>query len=201
MAEGKMERAVAAHGDPGDGAVGAARGGAIALFDKRKKFPKQEILVANLAILGIDVKVGAAGGRGDEKIFQLAAVTLVLDEIPQAGMNEELFVVAKAMKFVEDGEPPGFVGVERGGKYDAVRNIATEDFAGEGVAFDAAGSEGRGDVKEVEEGKEVEEKARRLAVWSCWVMLRSSQNSSAGLIALGNVEIELGFLVASGSSE
>jgi len=40
-----------------------------------------------------------------------------------------------------------------------------------------------------------------LAVWSCWVMLRSSQNSSAGLIALGNVEIELGFLVASGSSE
>jgi len=38
MAEGEMQRTVAAHGDAGDGAVRAAGCGAIALFDEREKF-------------------------------------------------------------------------------------------------------------------------------------------------------------------
>jgi hypothetical protein len=75
-------------------------------------------------------------------------------------MDEKLFVVTEAMEFVEDGETPGFVGVERDGKYDAVGNVATEDFAGQGVAFDTAGGGGTRDaqeVKEVNEGKEAME--------------------------------------------
>lgn len=38
VAEGKMQRAVASHGDARDAAIGAAGSGAIAFFDERKEF-------------------------------------------------------------------------------------------------------------------------------------------------------------------
>lgn len=154
MPEGQMERAIAAHGNSGNGAVSAAWRSAIVLFDEGKKLPEQKIFVANFSILCIDVETGAAGRRGDQEIFQLAALAQVLDEIPQARMHEKLFVVAKAMQLIEDGKVFCFVGVERGGEHDAVRNIAAQNFAGDGVAFDAAGGEGGRDV---EEGKKYEE--------------------------------------------
>jgi len=82
-------------------------------------------------------------------------------------MDEELLVVAESVEGVEDGEACRFVGVERWRKNDAVGNAAGEDFAGEGVTFDAAcgGGEER-EVKEVEEGKEVKERAEELGVGS-----------------------------------
>jgi hypothetical protein len=75
-------------------------------------------------------------------------------------MHEKLFVVAEPMKFVQDGEVLGFVGIERGGKHDTIRNAARKDFAGDGIALDAAGGDGARDAKDVEEGKEVKEKGR-----------------------------------------
>lgn len=50
MAEGEMECTVTAHGHARDGPVGAARRNAIALFDERKKFLKEEIFVANFPV-------------------------------------------------------------------------------------------------------------------------------------------------------
>jgi len=50
MAESEMQHAVASHGNAGDGAIGAAGRGAIALFDEREKFLKQKILVAVPAV-------------------------------------------------------------------------------------------------------------------------------------------------------
>ena len=76
-------------------------------------------------------------------------------------MNEELFVVAESVEGIEDGEASCFVGVEIRRKNDAVRNAAGENFAGDGVAFDAAGGREDGGVEEVKERKEVKERAER----------------------------------------
>jgi len=154
-----MQRAVTSHGDAGDGAVGAAGRDAVALFDKRKKFLQQKIFVAVFAILCIDVEARAAVRRGDQKIFQFTFFALVFNEIPETGMDEELFVVAESVEVVEDGEAFCLVGVEGRREDDAVGNAAGEDFAGEGVAFDAARGGCKREVKEVKEGKEVKERA------------------------------------------
>ena len=78
-------------------------------------------------------------------------VAHVFDEIPEAGVDEELFVVAEAVEEIEDWKSGGFVGVERGWENDAVGNGAREDFAGDGVALDAAGGGGGGEVEAAEE--------------------------------------------------
>ena len=139
VTEGEMERAIASHGDARDGAVGAAGSDAVALFDKGEKFLEEEVFVTVLAVAGVDVEAGAAVGSGDEKVLELFFVALVFDEIPEAGVDKELFVVTEAVKGIEDGEFFCFVGVEGGGEDDAVGDGAGEDFGGEGVAFDAAG--------------------------------------------------------------
>lgn len=80
-------------------------------------------------------------------------------------MDEELCVVTKAVEGVEDGEMFCFVGVEGGRENDAVTDAAGEDFAGDGVAFDAAGGSSR-EVKEIKEVKEVKDKAEGFAARS-----------------------------------
>jgi hypothetical protein len=60
-----MERAVAAHGNSGDGPIGAAGASAVAAFNEGEKLLKKEILVADFAVAGIDVEGGIAGGSDD----------------------------------------------------------------------------------------------------------------------------------------
>lgn len=82
------------------------------------------------------------------------ALAQVIDEIPQAGMNEKLLVVAETVQLVQDRKAFRFVGIERSGKHDAVRNVTRKDFAGDRIALDAAGSSKRTrDVKKAKEGK------------------------------------------------
>ena len=146
MAEGEVERAIASHGDAGNGAVGAAGSGAVTFFDEREKFLEEEIFVAVFAVLGVDVKTGTAVRRGDQKTFQLAFFAEVFDEVPGAGVDEELFVVAESVEGIEDGKVFRLVSVVGRRKHDAVGNVAGEDFAGNGIAFDAAGcGSGSGD--------------------------------------------------------
>ena len=142
-----MQRAVTSHGDAGNGAIGAAGRCAVAFFDEREKFLQQKIFVAVLAVLCIDVEACSAVRRGDQEIFQFAFFALVFDEIPRAGVDEELFVVAESVEGIEDGEVFCFVSVESWREDDAVGNAAREDFAGEGVALDSAGG---GSEREVE---------------------------------------------------
>ena len=77
---------------------------------------------------------------------------IVFDKVPEAGVDEELFVVAEAVEIVEDRILFCFFGVERVGKDNAVRDGAGEDFGGERVAFDAAGC-GKGGGGEEEKEK------------------------------------------------
>jgi hypothetical protein len=161
MSEGEMEGAIAAHGDAGDGAIGAAGAGAVAAFDERKKFLQKKILVTNFAITRVDVKAGFARGSGDEEILEAAFFAEVFDEVPDARAEEGLLVVAEAVEEIEDGKAARFVGVKAGRKKNAIRNGTRKDFAGNGVAFGAAGS-GRsaGEVKEVEEKEEADPSLR-----------------------------------------
>jgi len=139
MAKGEMKGAVAAHGNTGDGAVGAAGANAVVTLDERKEFAEKEIFVADLAVARIDIEAGAGSGRGDEEFAELLFLPGVLDEIPPAGMQEHLLVIAEAMKKVENRKLTGLVRVIGGRKKDAVWDGPVKDFAGNGVAFDAAG--------------------------------------------------------------
>src|SRR5690348_18004597 len=78
-------------------------------------------------------------------------------------MHEELLVVTKPVQFVKDGKALRLVRIERSRKHHAVGNAASKDFAGDGVAFDAAGSNGSRDVKEAKEVKEKPSGERRVA--------------------------------------
>src|SRR6266567_8578768 len=55
------------------------------------------------------------------------------------------------MQLVQDREALRLFRVERSRKHDAVGDAAGKYFAGDGVAFDAAGSERRRDVKQAED--------------------------------------------------
>jgi hypothetical protein len=66
-----------------------------------------------------------------------------------------LFVVAESVEEIEDREFSGFVGVVTGRKEHAVVDGMSEDFAGEGIALDAAGGRGGGkDREKIESRKE-----------------------------------------------
>ena len=77
-----------------------------------------------------------------------------------------MFVVAESVVVIEDGKMFCLVRVERRRNNDAVGNAAGEDFAGEGVAFDAAGGGGSGERENVKERKEVKEKSGEWRVTS-----------------------------------
>jgi len=75
-------------------------------------------------------------------------------------MDEHLFVVAETVKKIKNGKSPCFVSVVAWRKNYAVIHGLCKNFAGQRVAFNAAG--GRGStirkVQELEEAKEVKEK-------------------------------------------
>jgi hypothetical protein len=155
-----MQGAVASHRNAGDGAIGATGTDAVVAFDEGKELLQKKILVTDFAVAGIDVEAGFAGGSGDEEILQMTFIAEVFDEIPAAGVEEGLLVVAEAVKEIEDGEAAGFVGVKAGRQKNAIGNGTREDFAGDGIALDAAGGGVRtGEVKEVKESEKVKEKA------------------------------------------
>ena len=81
-------------------------------------------------------------------------------------MDEELLVVAESVEGIKDWKVFCLVRVEGRRKNYAVGNAAREDFAAEGVAFDAPGGGEEREVKEVEERKEVKERAEVRAVGS-----------------------------------
>jgi hypothetical protein len=78
-------------------------------------------------------------------------VAHVFNDIPEAGVDYELFVVAEAVEEVEDREMLGFLGVEGSRENDAVGDGAGEDFAEDGIAFDAAGGSGENGGKKNKE--------------------------------------------------
>src|SRR5260370_5416954 len=140
MAEGQMQSAIPAHGNPCN-APGSASGlRAIALFNLGKKFPEKRILVTKAAITGVYVEAGASIRRDDQKITELTPLPEVLDKIESARMNEHLLVVAEAMKKIEDGIAASLFCVVAGRQDDAVSDGMAEDFAGRGEAFGADGS-------------------------------------------------------------
>jgi len=159
MSEGQMKGAVSPHGNAGNGAIGTAGADTVVGGDKRKEFAQEKIFVAALAVEGVDIEAGAARGSGDEEFLEQAFVTEIFDKVPGAGVEKGLLIVAEAMKEIENGEAAGFVGVEAGRQKNTIRDGTREDFAGDGVAFDAAGiGVRRREVKEVQEIKEVKEK-------------------------------------------
>ena len=138
MPECQVQRSISAHRDPGNGAVGATRRHTVMLLDEREEFPHQEIFVAFLAILGVDVEARPAFRRGDQEILQLALLPQVLHQVPFAGVDKELLVVAKPVQEIKDREMARLVRVKRWRQHYAIGDCAVHEFAGQRIAFDAA---------------------------------------------------------------
>src|SRR5581483_10939339 len=166
MAEGKMKGAVASHGDAGNRAIGAAGTGAIVALDEGEKFLEQEIVEAALAVAGIDVEAGAARRRGNQEFLELPLFPQILDQVPAAGMEKHLLVVAEAVKKVENRVAAGFLRIIRRRQEQAIRNSALEDLAGKRIAFDTSRCRGRGNTSETGQTKEAKESQAHQ--WLSW---------------------------------
>lgn len=145
MRKGQVQCAVAAHRDARDGTMRAAGSDAIPFFDDGKELLQKEVFVACFAVLGVNVEGRIAFGGGNEEVAQFAFFAHVFDEVECAGVDEGLLIIAETVKKVEYRKLPGFLLVERGGKDYAVADGSREDFAGEGIALDTAGSGGGGE--------------------------------------------------------
>src|SRR5215470_19093452 len=97
-----MQRAVAAHGSAGSGAIRTAGFDTKLFFNSRQKLLHQKIFIANFSVMRIDVERGSSCRSCDQEFTQLFCLPEVFDEIPAAGMNEHLLVVAEAVKEIED---------------------------------------------------------------------------------------------------
>jgi len=144
VGKGEMQGAIAAHRDTGDGAVAPAGRDAVAFFDEREELLQQEIFVTGFSVFGVDIETSATIGSGNQKVSDFVLLAHVFDEIPGAGVDKGLLVVAKAVEEIEDGKQARLVLVEGRRKDDAKGNGARQDFAGESVAFDTACSGGGG---------------------------------------------------------
>ena len=116
IGKGKAQRAIASHGHSGDAAVAAARAHAILALDERHEFLEEEIAVADFGFIcvplgnRVDVKAAPALRGDDKEIANLVLLAQVLDQLPGAGVNEGLLVVAESMQKIEHGIL--FAGVE-----------------------------------------------------------------------------------------
>ena len=99
------------------------------MLDEGNKFPQQEIFVARMAIVGIDIETCFACRCYDQEFAELMPLPEIFGEIPAARANEGLLVVAKAVQEIQDGIMAIFVGVVAWRQKRAVGNLFAEDFA------------------------------------------------------------------------
>ena len=85
----------------------------------------------------------------------------ILDQVPAAGIEEDLLVFAEAVKEIEHRVVARFFGVVAGRKKNAVRNAAAENFTGDGATFGAARGVGGSGEEQAAEQKERASKAKR----------------------------------------
>lgn len=108
MAEGQVQRSVAAHRNSGDTARMARWRGAVGAVDEGDEFANEKIFVADVAVAGVDVEARVGVWRDNQEFADFMLLPEVFDDIPAARRNEELFVAAEAVKKIEDGIAAGF---------------------------------------------------------------------------------------------
>lgn len=138
MTERKVKRPVAAHGNSGDAAGTAEGRSSIGMVNEGNEFADHKIFVVDATVAGVDVETRASVRRDDEEFADFVLLPKILDEIPAAGSDEELFVAAQTMKEVKNRIAARFAGVVTWWKDGAVANVVAEDFAGGGAALNAA---------------------------------------------------------------
>lgn len=138
VTKSQMERAIATHGNAGDGAIGASGMRAIAALYERNEFLEQEIFVTVLAVARIDVEARSCSRSDNQKRLELTSFPEILDKIPAAGAEEQLFVISETVEKINNGEAAGSFGVVARREKHAIRDGTTKNCAGKGVAFDAA---------------------------------------------------------------
>ena len=83
----------------------------------------------------IDEETLASGWRHDQVFAELLAFPKVLHEVPAAGVQKHLLVIAESVEEIQDGEAASFVRVVAGRQENAVRNRAAQYPAGRRAAF------------------------------------------------------------------
>src|SRR5579875_694820 len=132
------QRAITSHGNAANAAGAAPGHHAIAMLDVGHEFADEKTLVIIAAIQRIDVKAVTCRWRDDQKLADAALAPKVLNQIPAAGIEQDLRVFVQAVKKIEDGEAPRFIRIVAWRQQNAVWDGTPENFAAHGAAFGAS---------------------------------------------------------------
>src|SRR5579862_3115454 len=156
----------------------AVRADPIVALDDGQEFLDEKILVPDAAVARIDVKGAAGSGRGNQELADAFLVPEILDQVPAAGIEEDLLIFAEAVKEIEHRVAAGFIRIVARWKKNAIRNAAFEDFAGDGTAFGAACGVGRAGEKEAAEQQKQKRRRDAGATRAGSMVGRSKRDSS-----------------------
>src|ERR1700741_4777124 len=101
MREGEPQRAIPAHRDPADSAIGVAFADAILRFDKRNKLLQEKITVPYFAVGRVDVKSSTAFRSGDQEFSDLVLLAKVVEQRPSTAIEQRALVIPQAMQKIK----------------------------------------------------------------------------------------------------
>src|SRR5262245_48405217 len=138
MTKRDVQSTVASHRNTADSAVRTSGTDPIPRFNAGKKLLHQEILVADLPAVRIDVKRRTSLRRDNQKLTDLLPLPQVLHQVERATVHEHLLVVPEPMKKIENGIFLRLVAVIARRQNNAVVHGMRKNLAWQGLAFNSA---------------------------------------------------------------
>ena len=125
MLEGQHERAPAAHRDALNRAAIARAYGAIGLFDVRNQVLNDGVFIAH-AVLGIQIKTVAAGGRDDDELADQSLLAQAGNLGRNAAPFKLAFVAEHAMQEIEHRVAPLRIRLVRRRQHHGIFQVLAE---------------------------------------------------------------------------
>ena len=138
MLHAEVQRAIAPHGDAADSAGLATCNGPILVVDCRDEFLDEEILVALMAVKGIDVETLAAFRHHDDEFADLSLAHQAFPGLLPAVFTPAPRMFEEAVQEVKHRVAVGALFVA-GRERHAILHCPPKDGAGNGLAIDAGG--------------------------------------------------------------
>src|SRR5580704_2063009 len=153
MSERQPQGSVTAHRNSADRASLTTRANSVLAVDVRHELLQKKIAVAHRTVGGVDVKTPPALRRGDEEIAHLMLIAQIVQKCPAAAVEQRLFVVAEAVKKIQDRITPrrilGCARVVARGQVNAIVNASLQDLTIQRAAIDATLRGGRSGERQI----------------------------------------------------
>src|SRR3954470_20348356 len=102
MSERETQCAVSAHRNAADGAVFPILANTVFFLDGRHELAQEEIRVQDLLVGRVDIERRLSFGRNDKEVTDLVLLAEIFDQIPSAGLEKRLLIVAQAMQVIKN---------------------------------------------------------------------------------------------------